>query len=70
MKAGKHTEDAVMYTNKNDEEFTKPVAVNNPVYSSEGATFNNPTYSVCLVSLPTLYACDLNRISVDASSTC
>jgi len=50
MKADKHTEDAVLYTNKNDEQFTKPLAVNSPVYSSEGVVFENPTYSVCSVS--------------------
>ena len=58
MKTDKHAEDV------NDEEFTKPLAVNSPVHSSKGLVFDNPTYSVCAVSLINhfIHACNLNRI--------
>ena len=49
----KSAEYTVMYMqqNKNDEELAKPVAMNNPVYSLEGAdaVFQNPTYLVSLL---------------------
>ena len=46
-----------MKENEIDEEFAEATVVNNPVFSPEGAVFNNPTY---MVSSITLFNCFYN----------